>query len=396
MFSILLSAELKYALPMNIDLPALITQGENQSLEFKSAQVHANSLAKELVAFANTSGGVILLGVEDDGSVSGLPDDKNYEEWVSNIARNNVIPALEVIIEQRSVDTLAVLYIEVPKGAEKPYQTQQNQFLVRIGSTNRTATQGELMRMFQQSGMFHFDQVAVSGTTINDLNLAALDQYFAAYELEFSKETEADRRQLLINTDVLTQEGETTVGGLLMFGVNPGRYLPQASIMFAHFNGTEPSAELFDRQEIIGTLPQQVDTAVAIMKNHLVRPSTIEGTKRVDTVALPPDRVLRELVVNACVHRNYGISGSRIRLFIYDDRIECISPGRLPNSVTVKKLRSGVSYASNPVLLKFMDNLRYIDRLGRGFPMIYREMEKLGKTVEVVEFGEELRVIISL
>lgn len=381
---------------MNIDLQTLIAQGENQSLEFKSSEAHANSLAKEMVAFANTAGGVILLGVEDDGVISGLDDDKNYEEWVSNIARNNVIPALDLQIEQQLVGTQSVLYIEVSKGKEKPYQTQQNQFLTRVGSTNRTATQGELMRMFQQSGMFHFDQVAVPKTTMNDLNLAVLDQYFSSYEIKFSQETEAERRQLLINTDVLTETGEVTVGGLLMFGVNPSRYLPQASIMFAHFNGTEPSAELFNRQEIIGTLPQQVDTAVAIMKNHLVRPSMIEGTKRVDTVALPPDRVLREMVVNACVHRNYGISGSRIRLFIYDDRIECISPGRLPNSVTVEKLRYGVSHASNSVLLKFMDNLRYIDRLGRGFPMIFREMEKLGKTVEVVEFGEELRVVVSL
>lgn len=102
------------------------------------------------------------------------------------------------------------------------------------------------------------------------------------------------------------------------------------------------------------------------------------------------------MVVNACVHRNYSIAGSRIRVLMYSDRIECISPGRLPNTVTIEKLRSGVSYASNPILLKFMDNLRYIDRLGRGFPMIFREMEKLGKTVEVYELGEELRVVLAL
>ena len=253
---------------MKIDLQSLISQGENQSLEFKSAKAHANSLAKEMVAFANTSGGAILLGVEDDGSISGLPDDKNHEEWVSNIARNNVVPALSLGIEQQFIDAQSVLYIAVPKGPEKPYQTQQNQFLTRVGSTNRIATQGELMRMFQQSGMFHFDQVAVPKTSINDLNMAALDQYFTPYEIEFSKETEAERKQLLINTDILAISGETTVGGLLMFGINPSRYLPQASIMFSHFDGKEPSAELFNRQEIIGTLPYQVDTAVAILKNH--------------------------------------------------------------------------------------------------------------------------------
>lgn len=254
----------------------------------------------------------------------------------------------------------------------------------------------ELMRLFQMSGVFHYDTLPVANASINDLNMAALDSYFANYGFEFSKEADIARRQLLINTDILAPSGEPTIGGLLMFGINPSRYLPQAAIMFAHFNGLEIAAELIDRQEIIGTLPQQVDAAVAVMKNNLLRPSTIEGMKRKDTRQLPPDKVLREMVVNACVHRNYAIAGSRIRIFMFDDRIECISPGRLPNTVTVAKLRSGVSYASNPVLLKFMDNLRYIDRLGRGFPMIYREMQQIGKEVNVYELGEELRVVLPL
>ena len=254
----------------------------------------------------------------------------------------------------------------------------------------------ELMRLFQMSGVFHYDTLPVANAGINDLNMAALDSYFANYGFEFSKEADIARRQLLINTDILAPCGEPTIGGLLMFGINPSRYLPQAAIMFAHFNGLEIAAELIDRQEIIGTLPQQVDTAVAVMKNNLLRPSTIEGMKRKDTRQLPPDKVLREMAVNACVHRNYAIAGSRIRIFMFDDRIECISPGRLPNTVTVAKLRSGVSYVSNPVLLKFMDNLRYIDRLGRGFPMIYREMQQIGKEVNVYKLGEELRVVLPL
>ena len=129
---------------LNMDIKALIAQGENQSLEFKSAQVHPDSLAKEMVAFANSAGGLILLGVADDGLISGLPvDDKNFEEWVTNIARQNVVPGLDVGIEIIQQDSKIVLVIDVPKGSEKPYQTRQNQFLIRIGSTNRTATQGE-------------------------------------------------------------------------------------------------------------------------------------------------------------------------------------------------------------------------------------------------------------
>ncbi len=288
-----------------------------------------------------------------------------------------------------------MFYQTASKGNDKPYQTG-DKYLIRVGSTNRMATQPELMRLFQLSGVFHYDALPVNNATINDLNMAVLDQYFTHYDFEFSKESDEDRRRLLINTDILTDTGEPTIGGLLMFGINPSRYLPQAAIMFAHFNGTEIEAELIDRQEIIGTLPQQVDTAVAVIKNNLRQPSIIEGTKRKDTAALPADKVLREVVVNACIHRNYAIADSRIRIFMFNDRLECISPGRLPNTVTVEKLRSGVSYATHPVLLKFMDNLRYIDRLGRGFPMVYREMQRLGKEVSVYELGDELRVVLPL
>jgi ATP-dependent DNA helicase RecG len=119
-------------------LTALIAQGENHALEFKSAQVHPDSLARELVALANTHGGVILLGVEDSGEIAGLPTDKNYEEWV----------------------------------------------LIRVGSTNRVATQAELMRLFQQSGMFHYDLQGVERTSIRDLNLAQIDDYFSAYQID--------------------------------------------------------------------------------------------------------------------------------------------------------------------------------------------------------------------
>lgn len=377
------------------ELQTLIQQGENAAVEFKALPLRPETLAREIVAFANSAGGTILLGVADDGTLVGVAGSEQLEEWVMNIARTSVVPAITVTCEMMVLENTRICAVTVPKGSDKPYQTG-DKYLLRVGSTNRVATQSELMRLFQMSGVFHYDTLPVANAGINDLNMAALDSYFANYGFEFSKEDDIARRQLLINTDILMPTGEPTIGGLLMFGINPSRYLPQAAIMFAHFNGLEIEADLIDRQEIIGTLPQQVDTALAVMKNNLLRPSTIEGAKRKDTTHLPPDKVLREMVVNACVHRNYAIAGSRIRIFMFDDRIECISPGRLPNTVTVEKLRSGVSYASNPVLLKFMDNLRYIDRLGRGFPMIYREMRQIGKEVRVDELGEALRVVLPL
>ena len=123
--------------------------------------------------------------------------------------------------------------------------------------------------------------------------------------------------------------------------------------------------------------------------------SEIIGTKRVDAPSYP-DKVLRELLVNACVHRNYSIIGSLIRVFMFDDRIEFISPGRLPNTVKISKLTTGTSFARNPLLVKLMENLGYMDKLGRGLPMVYQEAQKLGRSLEFVDDGEEFRVILGL
>lgn len=377
------------------DVVDILRQGENSSVEFKESAVRPESLAREMVAFANSAGGVIVIGVADDGTLKGFDSDKNLEEWVMNIARTSINPALNIEYEAIEINSVPLGIITVPKGSDKPYQTG-DKYLIRVGSTNRVATQAELMRLFQISGVFHYDTVPVAGTSINDLNHAALDAYFSSYEIEFSKEDETTRSTLLCNTDILTTDNIPTVAGMLLFGVNPGRFLHQSGIMFAHYKGNEPGEDLIDRQQIGGTLPQQVDTALAVIKNNVKSPSNIEGAKREETAFALPEKVLREVIVNASVHRNYAISGSQIRINMFENRIEFISPGRLPNTVTVEKLRTGVSYASNPVLVKFMDNLRYMDRLGRGFPMIYREMQKRGLEVTVQELGEELRVTLAL
>lgn len=375
-------------------LQILLQQGENNAIEFKSANVSPDGLAKEIVAFANTLGGSILIGVEDNGSISGVNNITQVEEWVTNICRQNIIPPIQVEISIEKKDNLDVLLIEVPKGKDKPYQTNKNQYLVRVGSTNRIASHQELLRLFQQAGVFHFDATGVPKTTITDLNWAKLDQFFSQYGVDFSNES--DKERLLINTDLMTSEGEITVAGLLVFGINPQKFLYNASISFAHFAGNSVSDSLLDKRVIEGTLDYQIDTGLAIIKDNIRHPSVIQGAKTVDAHFLYPDKVFREIIVNACLHRNYAISGSRIRIFLFDDRLEVRSPGRLPNTVTVEKMKSGVSYAPNPVLLKFMENLRYIDKLGRGIPMVYQTAIKNNKTLNLEEQGEEFVLTLSL
>nr|VFJ56633.1 MAG: ATP-dependent DNA helicase RecG [Candidatus Kentron sp. FM]VFJ56648.1 MAG: ATP-dependent DNA helicase RecG [Candidatus Kentron sp. FM]VFK11192.1 MAG: ATP-dependent DNA helicase RecG [Candidatus Kentron sp. FM] len=375
-------------------LEKLLDQGENSCVEFKLEEVRTEALAKEFVAFANSKGGVLLLGVSDEKRFIGVTDPDLQEERICNVARNNVSPPITVEAHRVEVEQKTILWITVPKGKERPYQTRQAQYLIRVGSTNRVATQGELLRLFQAAGMFHHDATEVSGTELRDLNFTQLDQYFQQYDFDFS--AEEDKTRLLCNADIMVENGAITVAGLLLFGIHPQRHLAFAGISIARFVGTEMTDELLDRQVIEGPLMQQVDAALAVIKRNLSCPSRIEGGKTVDTRFQYPEKVFRELIVNAVVHRNYAIDGSRIRILMFEDRIEFISPGRLPNSITVEKLRVGVSCAVNPVLLKYMENLRYVDKLGRGLPMVCRIAEKSGKEVILEEFGEEFRVVLEL
>lgn len=377
-----------------IPITDILSQGENSAVEFKSAGTNTEMMAREMISFANTNGGVILVGVEDDGTVSGIDTGKQNEAWVSNIARDAVVPPLNVVAQILDYQGTNLLYVNVPKGKHKPYHSNSGKFYIRVGSTNRAPSQAELMRLFQQSGSFHFDQTGVEKTTVNDLNLYKIDSYFEQYGLKFNEED--DKERLLRNVDVLTDEGSVTVGGLLVFGINPQRHLLNASISFAHYKGNEISDQLMNHQVISGTLDNQIDTCVALIKNSLTTGSTIEGTKTVPTQPAYQERVFREIIVNACIHRNYSISGSRIRVFLFDDRLEVHSPGRLPNTITIEKLSAGVSFAVNPIILKFMENLRYVDKLGRGLPLVWNEARKLGKQVSFSEVGEEFVVSLGI
>lgn len=378
------------------DIYEIIRQGENSCVEFKNSSVRKESLAKEIVALSNSSGGVIILGIEDSGKITGLKKDFSYEEWIMNISRDSVSPSVDPIYNTVEIEGKIIGLIEVAKGVNKPYQTTDNKYLIRIGSINRVATQPELMRLFQQSGVFHYDLISVENTSIGSLNSSGLSDYFSKYNIDYIDESENERQNLLNNTDILTEDGSCTIAGLLLFGLKPQKMLFNASVSIVRFKGLTIGDELIDKQVIEGTIQNQIDLSTSIIKNHIPVASIIKGNKRVDINNIFSDRTIREILVNAVVHRNYSITGSRIRVLIFDNRVEIISPGRLPNTITTDKIRYGVSYAVNPVLVKFMENMRYIDKLGRGIPMVCAEAKNIGKEVEFIEIGEDFKVILHL
>jgi ATP-dependent DNA helicase RecG len=370
-----------------------IPKAESQYIEFKTEGVQAADLVEEIVAFANSEGGEIWLGMDDEGNIAGLS--RSYEEDMMNLCRTACIPPLQPGYEEFEIDGRRVAKITIPRGRDKPYYTSRNRYYIRVGTTKRIASREELLRLFERSGAIHYDLVEVERATAQDLDLSQIGAYFTRYNLSFFSEPEEERLRLMAATDLLGASGKPTIAGLLVFGLAPERLLPQSGISFAHFVGAELAADLIDKQMIGGPLPRQVDNALAAIKANLRTPSTIEGARRVEGPHYP-DRVFRELLVNACVHRNYSLYGANIRVFLFVDRLEVISPGRLPNTVTVEKLPVGTSFARNPVLVRLMENLGYVDKLGRGLPMVWQEARKLGQTVQFIESGEEFKVVLPL
>jgi ATP-dependent DNA helicase RecG len=376
--------------PTNIQ--SLIQQGENTQIEFKSAGVRPESAAREIVAFANTLGGSLLIGVEDDGTITGI--ESSLETWIANISRNNIIPALQLGVQETQIGGKTVCLITVPKGEDRPYQTQDGKYWLRVGSTNRMATKEELSRLFQQAGLVHFDTSPVANTDLTHIDLKAVDHYYRSYyETDFINLPDDEQHSLLVNTDILVEYEKhwvASVGGLLMFGKQPQRRLPQSSIMFAVFKGTDITDDLIDKKEITGTVTELIDKTAGLIQLYIPTPSTIEGTQRKETIHVPP-KVVREAIVNAVMHRDYSISHRKIQVHVYSNRIEITSPGTLANTLTLEKIRYGNSAPRNIFLVKFLDNLRYFDGLGRGIPMMLKAMQE---RIEFENIGELFRLTL--
>ncbi|MGH9352162.1 MAG: ATP-binding protein [Terriglobia bacterium] len=396
-----------------IELLEIIRNGENSGVEFKRDTLENFALAKELVAFANFQGGRLFLGVEDDGSVSGVTR-ANLEEWVMTACRDKIrpeiIPYFEVVRDVEPGRDVAVAQVERGWTVHHTWHNTHRTYYIRVGSQSREASGEELERLFQQRGAFRLEIRPVSGTSAANLDLRRLRDYFGRIR---NQETPADNdaegwRVLLTNTEFLAQEHDTgaaTVAALLLFGVNPSRFLPQTGIDAVAYPGRERDYAARERAEIRGPLVPLFG-ASGIVENGLVE-QTVEfvrrntavsafledGARRVERRTYPEEAV-REAVVNAVVHRDYLLSSTNIQVSIYEDRLEIISPGRLPNGITPDRMRAGCRAARNQLLKDVMRDYGYLEHMGMGVPrkIIRLMQEHNGTGPDLVEDGEQFTV----
>jgi len=354
------------------DLQTLLDSGESSRIEFKSGAFHNESLAKEIVAFANMRGGQILVGVEDDGSVSGIEEPAKLIERVIHICRNNILPPLIPDLAVVHYSDYKILVITIEKGHAKPYKVKSsNRYYIRAGTSAIEPTQEELVRLLQDGAQFHFEVSALPESQLDDIDRLKVRAYCREYrKIEYD---DNELAQICYNLQILDEQQRLTVVGNLLFGKQPARLLPQAGLELNAFDGTDVIAPLIDSATLLDTLPDCIQAGeIFVRRNSHIRPIfNADETRRRDIPDYEPF-VVRELLANAFAHRDWSIFGQRIRLHLFTDRLECFSPGRLPNTLNLTRALAGVSYYRNPLIAQLLKDYGLVDKLGRGLQKIMR------------------------
>lgn len=373
------------------DILDLIANGENSSIEFKLDDIRPEQLAKEAVAMANLQGGIILIGIDEHGVIAGISR-SNLEEWVMDTVFGRYIHPLIIphYQEVQFPDGKRVAVISISTGTAKPYVVRQNDredMYIRIGSTSRLATREQAIRLFGSGGLLHTETLPVSGTSFKHLDRGRIENYLLDIlgEPDIPK-AEAQWIERLNDLGFLTTDtlGQTvcTVAGLALFGIKPRRHLPQAGLRVLVFDVADKQyqamldvvldAPMVGRWNIDkGNVRTLIDDGLVEKFVHAIEPfiaveaNKVDKSFRRERAWLYPVEAIRETVLNALVHRDWTRAVD-IEITRYSDRLEIISPGALPNSMTIEKMKAGRRTPRNPVILEVMRDYGYVDARGMG------------------------------
>lgn len=371
----------------------LLTRSEGKTLEFKRDLSSPQHALRTIVAFANTAGGVLLIGVEDrTRRVVGVADPVAVEERLASLVNDGIAPHLAPELEVLPWRKTHVVAVEVFPSSARPHHLKrlgpEDSVLVRVGSTNRRADPdliGELRRSARHQS---YDE-----EPLPDLDSEVVD-FRAASEL-FAPVRSLRRSDLRTLRLLTTHQGHDvpTVGGVLLFGRDRERYFPDAWIQAGRFEGTD-RRRILDSAEIRSLPVPAVEETINFVRRNISREAVIEAVRRVDRWAFPA-AALREAVVNAVVHADYSQRGGPIRVAIFDDRLEVENPGLLPFGLTVDDIRRGVSRLRNRVIGRVFHELGLIEQWGSGIQRMTAACLEAGLAEPLLEeLGGRFRVTL--
>ncbi len=375
-----------------IELLERIAKGEDYHTEFKEQLPDRNELAKQIVCFANTDGGLLILGVTDSGEIVGIENLDEKMRIVDDVALNRCQPPITVYQESVVIDNKIILVVHIPKGTQRPYRTRSGQYYIRSSNRCRQATREELLRLFQAGESLYFDETPVSQATFSDIDLPFFQEFLETY-LDI-KAHENELENYLRNLHCLYNQKQPTVAGLLFFGKNPQERLPNYKIIGAFIQGEDISVPPADRKDIEGKIPEMIERVQNFLYLHLSTLHTIEGFQP-ERVLEIPEVALREAVVNAIAHRDYTIDAP-IRIIVYSNRVEVRTPGRLPNTVTIESMKIGGSHVlRNPTIYNLLSKMGMVTDLGSGVRRMIRVVkDQLNKEVLLEEKENEFVVTL--
>lgn len=374
------------------DVRAILEHGMDATLHWFPAAVPPSHLASVLVGMANTAGGTVLLGVAPrSGKVQGIP---NADEALDRVFQAALLadPTLILPVPRLvTVERTSVLLITVPSGLPHVYSLD-GRYLWREGSRTSPLSARRLRRLLLERGVVQFELQTPPNASLDDLDPQKVTGYVKALNLPGDATPEAT----LLRRGCLRPEGGSisveappassslrpTYAGLLLFGKHPQQWLSNATILAARFSGTT-LADRFIKQDIAGTLPEQLLQAEAFVRENVRSVVRLVGLTHEETREYPLEAV-RELLVNAVAHREYNVQGDNIHLNLFADRIEVHSPGGLPGPVTLENLLEA-RFSRNAVIVQVLSDLGFVERLGYGLNRVVEVMQREGMSAPKFE-----------
>lgn len=362
-----------------------IQGGEGKSVEFKEELPSSQAIGKTVIAFSNTAGGKLIIGVNDQGKVTGLKPDVDIfelQDKVASIIYDNCYPNILPDIYTTTIDDKVLLVIEVYRGNLFPYYLKKygknEGVYIRIGATNRKASYENILELERQRMNISYDQEANKEVDFHSLDLSPILDRFAKANKSLDKSVMKNLKLVFEENGILYPSN----GLLILLGK-----FEHVSMKCSRFKGTTMDVFL-DRKEYDGDLFTQLENTENFIKNHIRLGSQIKGLQREDQYELPMEAI-RESLVNAVVHRDYANNGRDIKIGIYDDIVNVVSPGGFPSTITQEDLLEGRSEIRNKVIARVFKELNYIEQWGSGIRRIKSSCKTRGlKEPEIVEKGD--------
>ncbi len=359
------------------ELKLLVKQGEGLAAEFK--EHFTSKIDEDLVAFANTRGGSILLGVDNAGTITGEKLTNDMKARISSIARN-CKPAIDVFASQLE----NAVVIEVPEGAEKPYSCASGYFRRLDGATQKL-NHDELRLMFSQNEAVAYEKKASTNATLSALSHKKLARFLKEANIGAG----VGKPAALLTSFSMLENSFVNNAGVLFFAKDPRALISQCQSSMIAFKDTEGTL-IYDRMDVKDDLLEQFTQAMFFLKKHLNISSTIRGIKRTDEYELPLE-ALREAVANAIVHRDYSVRGTDLAIRVFPDRVEIANPACIPQGTKPSDLE-GVSIRHNEIIADMFYRLDVAERAGTGITKMKRLMKEAKLKAPRINLGLFYRI----